>query len=77
MLEKGTLWLNVLHAEKKSAHRRRLGRWQANQTRVAKEQNLRLGSLNTAERLSDLLWAKEKSKLTTEHFIPLFFYFSI
>jgi len=74
MFQKGPLWLNVLHVEKKLAHRKRLGRWQANQTRAAREQNLRSDSSNTAEKLSDLLWANEKSRLNTEHLIPFFFF---
>jgi hypothetical protein len=55
MLQKGLLWLNVLNVEKKSALLRRLGRWRADQTRVAKERNSQSDSSSTAEKLSDLL----------------------
>ena len=49
----GILWLNVLNVEVKSALLRRLGRWLADQIRVARETSSQLDSLNTVEKLSD------------------------
>jgi len=76
MFEKGILWLNVPYVEKKSALLRRLGRWPANQIRVARKQNLQSGSLSTVENLSDLLWARGKSNLIENATFPSFFSFS-
>lgn len=54
MLQKGSLWLNVLNVKEKSALLRRLGRWLEGKIRVAREQNLQLDSFNVVENLSGL-----------------------
>jgi len=54
MIEKGTLWLNVLNVERKLALLRRLGKWLEEKTRLAREQNLQLGSLSIVESPLDL-----------------------
>jgi len=54
MFQKGSLWLNVLSVKEKSVLLRRLGRWLEEKTRLAKERNLQLDSLNIAEKLSGL-----------------------
>jgi hypothetical protein len=48
------LWLNVPNARKKSVLLRRLGRWLAEKTRVAREQNLQSDSISVVEKTSDL-----------------------
>jgi hypothetical protein len=50
---RGISWLNVLNVERKLVLLRRLGRWLAERTRVAKEMSLRLDSLSTVEKLTD------------------------
>jgi hypothetical protein len=59
--KRGMSWQNVLSVRKKSALQRRLGRWLEEKTRAAKEWSSRSDSLNAAENLSDLSWAREKS----------------
>ena len=54
MFRKVISWLSVLNVERKLVLLRRLGRWQVERTRVAKEMSLRLDSLSTVEKLSDL-----------------------
>jgi len=54
MLQKGSLWLNVLNVKEKSALLRKLGRWLEGKIRVAREQNLQLDSFNVVENLSGL-----------------------
>jgi hypothetical protein len=53
MFEKWKLWLSVLSARKKSVLLRRPGRWLAEKTRMAREQNSQLDSISVAEKPSD------------------------
>lgn len=53
MVEQWNLWLNVLNVRKKSVSLRRFGRWLEEKTKVAKELNSQLDSLNAVENRSD------------------------
>jgi len=53
MLQKVISWLNVLNVKRKLVLLRRLGRWQAEKTRVERELSSRLDSLSTVEKLTD------------------------
>ncbi len=48
------LWLSVLNVERKSALLRRRGKWLEDQTRMARNWSLQLGSSSIVEKLSEL-----------------------
>ncbi len=54
MFRKGFSWSSALNVRKKSRILKRLGRWQVEKTRRAREQNSQSDSMNAAENLSGL-----------------------
>jgi hypothetical protein len=62
--------------EKKSKPQRKLGRWQANQTRKEKEHNSPSGFTSAAIRLSEKFSTRKKSKRKLPTFLFLFFFFA-